>query len=305
MPLDVLASLLIPSGAGKRALSHTGHLFSAADAAVDTEAAVFSAQAAAADAAVAAAKAAAAVAGRPSRWTSFVSMGSLTIGAGEPLPTECYANPVGQGQLPQLMLTDAPKGSKYFVVLAQDADDPEANPLPPPGGPARLLWCRVNIPLEGKDPETHEEIRFAQDLGGMDAVRAGATDVVPYNGVVIRDDFIHRIFWRIFALKERVPDHVIQGGWPRIYQHLEKLDMFRPQHKVGDKGEFMTIAVRREDLDPQAKAREQQRNAANSNRGSYSGQDVKGGKLNTKLNGVQKLYSGEGGDYNYGPPQGA
>mmetsp|Transcript_92083 Transcript_92083/g.159822 ORF Transcript_92083/g.159822 Transcript_92083/m.159822 type:complete len:226 (+) Transcript_92083:73-750(+) len=209
--------------------------------ATQLDAVLFSVKAAAENAAAAAASAAAAVAGRPLRSTSFVDLTSSEIGPGEHLQPWHYHTSVkgGKAKIPQLRITNAPKGSESYAVVAQDVDDAEASHFPPPWGPAKVLWVRANIPITAIDN------LGAEQKTGKKALYVGR-DVLPYSGAWVNDDFIHRIYWRVFALKENIPDHIMDKGWPEVFKFLNRREFFRDDVRLADKGEFMTIAVRRE-----------------------------------------------------------
>lgn len=236
MPLDLLNQL--PRGIGRRLSAFNGHTMAPLEqSATQINAMVLSAKAAAENAADAAVSAAAAVAGRTARSTSFVEVTSSEIGPGEHLLPQNYHPSVagGTAKIPQLRIVSAPKGTETFVVVAEDVDDPQSATLESPWGPGKVIWVRVNIPIQASD-----------ELGG----RNSGWDVLPYAGTWVNDDFIHRIYWRIFALKGWIPHHIFEQGWPAVYKFLQRRDFFK--HEMhhgdlsGDKGEFMTLAVRRQ-----------------------------------------------------------
>lgn len=171
--------------------------------------------------------------------SSFMTLASPTIGPGGDLPNASYAASEyqGNGELPNLTIDQGGvKRTKAFLIVAQDSDG-----IAEENGEVYPLWVRANInPLQATSPT---------DPGV-------GVDVVPYRGVKIDDDYIHRIFWRLYALKEKIPSHIIANGWSTgeknppnregIHEYLESNGILRPEHRVGDKSEFLTVAVRKE-----------------------------------------------------------
>ena len=87
-------------------------------------------------------------------------------------------------------------------------------------------------------------------------------DVVPFQGVQVMDDFLHRIFWRVYALKDKLPQHIIANGWSSghvrtpnkegISEFLESngLTGKDADESVGSRAEFLTVAVKKAPAPP-------------------------------------------------------
>merc|ERR1740123_1771147 len=103
---------------------------------------------------------------------------------------------------PPLMGAGLPDKTQSLVLVGRDDDEP-----PPPGQeePAPL-WAVANI--------------SPTDLSGLTSSRSGRV-VVPYRGPAPADEFIHRVFFRLYALKKPVPLHLL-GSWDSLHGYLKR-----------------------------------------------------------------------------------
>jgi len=124
---------------------------------------------------------------------------------------------------------------------------------PPEGmqGPAHKRFGSQGRPYTGPcDLKDHQWQGFGKDL---------ASDTKNEMGVSVpKDNFIHRIFWRAYALADKVPIHIALNGWngnpskpteKGVYDFLNGEHLMNPldSDKGSDasNGDFLTLAVRK------------------------------------------------------------
>lgn len=160
---------------------------------------------------------------------SFLSLQSASMPHGGPLPLKSYSSTVvgGHDLTPQFRAEDLPPGAKSFLLIARDADAVVGTPVGGRDGRALPLWVVANIsPMEFNSIET-----------------SGRT-VVPYRGPDPQDDFIHRIYFRLYSLSDTVKEPHVQN-WNTLSEWMARHGMEHGESEKGQFAEFMATAVKR------------------------------------------------------------
>mmetsp|Transcript_51665 Transcript_51665/g.109776 ORF Transcript_51665/g.109776 Transcript_51665/m.109776 type:complete len:325 (-) Transcript_51665:204-1178(-) len=176
-----------------------------------------------------------------SNWyTSFaVNLTSPDAKHGGVLPTKCYGATTigGKNEAPTLhMLLDKKdfadadvEGDPGSVVLvARDADAPLHRGPDNRIYPSAPLWVVANAPFNAQ---------VATEIDGTTG-----TQVIPYQGPVLKDEYVHRIFFSVMALKYKVPDAFLHS-WEGPFGLEHYLQRHRAFEDPTKRADYLMTAV--------------------------------------------------------------
>merc|ERR1711971_487280 len=145
------------------------------------------------------------------RGSSFLSLLSTGVRPGDPLPAKSYSvlSEGGQNKAPNLQADEIQGISKYFVLVIHDEDSHETSPYDSnddSGLPEHPIMAISNIPVQ-------QSLNLENPNGGE--------VVQTWLGPNPKDEFIHRIFFRLYELERELPsvttwrelrDHILKSG---------------------------------------------------------------------------------------------
>ena len=145
---------------------------------------------------------------------------------GEPMPRHAYALGLvaGQNTPPMLRALAVNPGKQFLLLTATDEDS-----RPSVSAPAEPMWAVANI-----------SVASAGQLH-----RARGDVVVPYQGPNIQDDFIHRIFFRVYEQPSRIPPQSL-GNFGQLHSWMSRNGLVGQGARTGGKmSELLLTAVRK------------------------------------------------------------
>uniref|UniRef100_A0A7S1RHK1 Phosphatidylethanolamine-binding protein n=1 Tax=Alexandrium catenella TaxID=2925 RepID=A0A7S1RHK1_ALECA len=156
---------------------------------------------------------------------SFLEVHSPEVRPGDPLPGYAYSSSVtgGEDDPLELLADEIPPGSQGFILTARDEDEPPVSGQDPPPP----LWAVANI--------------SPVDVDSLSTAKSGVT-VVPYHGPAPTDDFIHRVYFRLYSTERVVPRDRLQN-WGALSRWMGEQKLFSRHYDTGDFSEFLTTAV--------------------------------------------------------------
>ncbi|CAJ1357565.1 unnamed protein product [Effrenium voratum] len=159
--------------------------------------------------------------------TSFVMLQSTSLKrAGDALPRHAYSQNclAGKNTPPILQAAAVNPNKKLLLLTAVDEDSkPSASAEAPP------LWAVANI-----------NVAAANQLH-----KARGDVVVPYQGPDIKDDYIHRIFFRVYEQPRQVPRHLL-SDWGQLRSWMQSNRLLgEAARRGGGMSEFLLTAVRK------------------------------------------------------------
>ena len=159
--------------------------------------------------------------------SSFVSLQSSTLKPpGEPMPRHAYAVGLvaGQNTPPILRALAVNPGKQFLLLTATDEDS-----RPSAGARAEPMWAVANISVTS--------------AGQLHKARGDV--VVPYQGPNIQDDFIHRIFFRVYEQPSRIPPQNL-GNFGQLQSWMSRNGLVGQAARTGGKmSELLLTAVRK------------------------------------------------------------
>ncbi|CAE7633560.1 RPAP3, partial [Symbiodinium pilosum] len=158
---------------------------------------------------------------------SFIALQSSQLKrAGDALPRHAYSQSVlaGQNTPPILRASAVNPGKQFLLLSATDEDNrwsASAQALP--------FWALANI-----------NVAMAGQLH-----KARGDLVVPYQGPYIRDEYIHRIFFRVYEQPSRVPGQFL-SNYGQLRQWMSRHGLIGEAARNGGKmSELLMTAVRK------------------------------------------------------------
>ncbi|CAE6952880.1 unnamed protein product, partial [Symbiodinium natans] len=159
--------------------------------------------------------------------SSFIALQSAPLKrAGDPLPRHAYSSRVlaGQNTPPILRATAINPGKQLMLLTATDEDS-----RPSPSAEAAPLWAVANISVAS--------------AGQLQKARGDV--VVPYQGPDIQDEYIHRIFFRVYEQPSRVPRQDL-GNYGQLRRWMSRHALVGQGARNGGKmSELLMTAVRK------------------------------------------------------------
>lgn len=136
------------------------------------------------------------------RQTAFLELNHAELRHGQALPEEAYSSAAfgGADQPPNFVAADLPAGTKSLAIVARDLDAPL-----PVEGEAEPLWAVAGI--------------SRTEVADLATAKTG-TVVVPYHGPLPQDEFVHRVLFRLYAVRRRLPPSRLHS-WRALEAWLE------------------------------------------------------------------------------------
>lgn len=146
---------------------------------------------------------------------------------GSALPDEAYSQSVLYGRDEPPTISVANQGSsQYYVVIAYDQDE---SPLE-----ASPLWAKAVPAVVGKG------LNVVSTAGDLSNPRYGH-DVISYHGPAPTDEFLHRVFFRVYALNHELAPFQVQS-WAKLQDELAKLKLGIPG-AAGSDGQYQEVML--------------------------------------------------------------
>ncbi|CAJ1357569.1 unnamed protein product [Effrenium voratum] len=182
--------------------------------------------------------------------TSFVMLQSTSLKrAGDALPRHAYSQNclAGKNTPPILQAAAVNPNKKLLLLTAVDEDSkPSASAEAPP------LWAVANINVAAA-PRVPPVRLLLQAINCKSKTvwkanqlhKARGDVVVPYQGPDIKDDYIHRIFFRVYEQPRQVPRHLL-SDWGQLRSWMQSNRLLgEAARRGGGMSEFLLTAVRK------------------------------------------------------------